>query len=189
MKAKVIWIILGAALSLQIAALIYQVVYYESVLAYGKTIALRIRPIDPYSPFTGRYVNLRLDGFYMEMPKGVKCRDRKCELKLFLTFKENDGISEPDEVLTAPPPDDRAYLLMKGTGMSGNVHFDYPFDRFYMKEEKAKRVDRDSRILNAGEAVVIVKALGGKGVVENVLISGVPISQYIDELEDYDSYE
>ncbi|MDR0747308.1 MAG: GDYXXLXY domain-containing protein [Helicobacteraceae bacterium] len=195
MRAKIILAVLGAALFLQIAALIYQIIYYESVLTYGKTIVLQIRPLDPYNPFTGRYVNLRLDSFGMKMPKGVRCptreRERECKLKLFVAFKDNDGISEPDEALTAPPSDDRAYLRLEGEGHSDRVSFNYPFDRFYMKEQKARYVDRSSSITNAAQnkVVVIVKALGGKGVVENVLINDIPISQYIEDMEDYGDYK
>ncbi|MDR1975463.1 MAG: GDYXXLXY domain-containing protein [Campylobacteraceae bacterium] len=188
-KQRLFWGAFGVFIVLQLVAVFWQIVKYEKVVYLGDTLHLSIRPFDPYDPFRGRYINLSFTDTYV-----AKSDNFDSDAKyIFTTFTTRNGTSKPDAVFSAKPDTDKPYL--KTTNYYRSYYNDdpvrivYPFDRFYMQEDLAKRVDRDNRIFN-NDAKAVVKILDGVGVLVDVTIEGKSINEYIKEINaEDDSYD
>jgi uncharacterized membrane-anchored protein len=173
---KSIIITLFAAVCLvQLFAVGTQIYSYEKILKHGERFIFRATPADPYDPFRGRYVtfNLRDDNVTVE-------ENLSGDAYAVLSY-DNESRGIVSELISTPPTD-RPYLKADNFWInSGKASVTLPFNRFYMREDLAKKADRlDRETLNRIDASV--KVLGGKGVIEELYFEGVPLSDYLKQL-------
>ncbi|GHV01135.1 hypothetical protein AGMMS49521_0670 [Campylobacterota bacterium] len=186
---KIALIALFALIAVHLLVTFGQIARYESVLRFGKTIALSTRSYDPFDAFRGRYITLNIASDEFATTR-ISC-DRRCDQTLFVTYRDFDGKkSVIDNVYLEKPNTELAYLKLRGVYDSYNktVSIDYPYDRLYMQEDAAIAVDRySSRIFTrANDALVIVKALNGVGVVSDLIVGDQSISDLINSFEGED---
>lgn len=155
----------------------------ENTLKEGTAYKFKTQPIDPTDPFRGKYITLR----YEINAYPTKDSIWEPQQDVFIYLKTDSlGFAEIDQVSKRPLETTSEYIIAKV-----NVYDEYqdvlrihlPFDRFYMKETKAKdaeiahrKAQRDS-LPNNTYALVFVK--DGTSVLENVFINDIPIADYV----------
>ncbi|MDR3345541.1 MAG: GDYXXLXY domain-containing protein [Campylobacteraceae bacterium] len=182
-----------ALVVIQIAALLYQIINYERILHFGDVLTLEVVPKDPYDAFRGRYVTL---GFKDDSIKTDKYFDESGSYyynkDFFITFDNSGKFSVADDVFDEKPKTDKPYWKVKGYALESAqaweeeentinmVHFEYPFDRFYMQENLAKYVDGYGwGFWGEYEAYAKVRVKNGKGVIEDVFVEDMPIGDFV----------
>jgi uncharacterized membrane-anchored protein len=124
--------------------------------ATGKTVVLKVQPVDPYSILSGYYATLgfdisRIDGF--PNTRGMEFSDGAWVYAI--VEKGNDGTwkaASLEHELPANLPDNRAALL-------GRIHggvIEYGIEEFYIPEAQRDRIAEDLRT-NVDKARVEIK--------------------------------
>ncbi|MDR0664131.1 MAG: GDYXXLXY domain-containing protein [Helicobacteraceae bacterium] len=191
-RVKIVLSALGVCLAAQAFACVYQIVRYESALRLGKLITLLTISYDPFDPMRGRYIRLNVGSAEFATDKQV-CANRRLG-EFFVTYKaepDDRNLSVIDGVYASEPQTELAYLKVKGVCFPYDyktvVRLDYSFDRFYMQEDQAKAVDRDPNLLTSNnDARVVIRALNGVGLVENVMIGSQTLQEYLRENKEAD---
>lgn len=62
---------------------------------------------------------------------------------------------------------------------SSMVYFSLPYDRFYMREDIAPKAEKVLRLRSGVEVRAKLKVLNGKGVIEELLVGEIPLSEYV----------
>ncbi|UPT70597.1 MAG: GDYXXLXY domain-containing protein [Flavobacterium sp. JAD_PAG50586_2] len=173
----------------------------EDVLTTGKTLKFKMAPIDPYDAFRGKFIYLNFAND--RIPVNNETRKLKYNDEIFVTFRDSAGYALPVSASKTKPVstseyikakvdyvDNRAVLKFNSAVNRSNrlyVYFDYPFNRFYMNEDKAPEAEKAyataSRDLKENVyAEVAIK--NGIGVVKDVFIDSIPIKDYVEKLAD-----
>jgi len=152
----------------------------EWTLAHGERLKLRLRPVDPYDAFRGRYVALAFDGEALAGPPGVDVR--KGQRVYVLLSEEEDGFARLSSFSLERPRTGRyvaARVRYQQNG--GRVRVRLPFDRYYMEEGAAPEAERAARsgLRGEGATYVTVRVLRGFGVLEELYINGVPAGELV----------
>ncbi len=157
----------------------------ETILDTGAAYKFRTQPIDPSDPFRGKYITLRY-----EMNAGISkdsLWERNEDAYVYLK-KDSLGFAELMKVSKTPLDIENDYVIVKTRWYDQNkktIHFNLPFDRFYMEESKAKPAEdayreaqRDS-LPNNTYGLVYIKE--GDAVLKDVLINEIPIADYVEQ--------
>lgn len=153
----------------------------ELTLATGETFRFRTAPIDPYDPFRGRYVTLRLEAATSPAPPGESFRAG--EWVYALLGEDAEGFARFTGI-TRSRPEGGAWLRVRVVygGGDGTVHLKLPFDRYYAEESAAPQIERaywrHSR-RESREAWVTVRVRAGRGVLEELYLDGLPVGEYL----------
>ena len=160
----------------------------EDTLSNGIEFLFKCQPIDPNDPFRGKYITLRFSERNITIPDSAYYHSNQ---NIYLEFDEDeDGFAKIAAVRGEDSSNIENLLLAKVDMISGDIgasnrllYVDYPFNRFYMEEFKAKPAEdlyrnssRDS--VSTTYAVVMIK--DGIGVIKGVMIDGVPIGEIVD---------
>ena len=160
----------------------------EQVLTKGRVYKFKTRPIDPNDPFRGKYVTLNYD------IRSFKTKDSTWQRgdDVYVYIKDSLGFATLDTIAKYQLNRQTDYVVAEAqyfykrtvyNNRPARLTFDLPFDRFYMEESKAKPAEdaiREARfdsVIKNVYSVVYVK--DGKSVLEDVVIDGVPILEYI----------
>ncbi|WP_299366528.1 GDYXXLXY domain-containing protein [Winogradskyella sp.] len=190
MKKKHILIMFCVVALIQLFVPAQMIYNQEKVLNDGKAYKFKTRPIDPNDPFRGKYITLRYE------INSFKTRDTTWRRgdAVYVYLKDSLGYAQIDTISKYKLNLKTDYVVAKAThfrsfknysNKSARIHFDLPFNRFYMEEYKAKpaedaiRVRRNDTDLKDVYSLVYVK--DGEAVLENVFINDVPIIDYIKE--------
>ncbi|MDC1106915.1 GDYXXLXY domain-containing protein [Prolixibacteraceae bacterium] len=153
----------------------------HQILNYGNEYKFKTAPIDPVDIFRGKYIRL---SYNIETIKVQDVSVYQHGDIIYLTIvKDASGYASVRRISTEVPSGDCDYV--KGTvarrfTQKEQLRIDLPFDRFYMNESLALPAERAYREMvrdSKSEAYAIVKVLGGKSLVENVIIDGKPIRE------------
>lgn len=126
-----------------------------TALATGRTVVLKVAPVDPYNILSGYYVVL---GYEIGRPAAFPGQPLLADGDVvWAVVEERDGLWRPvslEREKPRPLPANRAALrgIMGGTGS-----IEYGIEEFYIPEERRGAIEDDLR-RNAGEARVEVKA-------------------------------
>lgn len=161
------------------AQMIYE---QENTLTYGKAYKFKTRPIDPNDPFRGKYIalNYELDSFETEEDwstyKGTVYVYLKTDPAGFAAIKtvSRELLDTSDDYVIA----ESRYNYGK------HVHFNLPFDRFYMNEAKAYDAELSVRKAQRDTAKTcygLVHVKNGTAVLANVFIDNVPIQRFVED--------
>lgn len=158
----------------------------EKILEIGKEFHFQTAPIDPTDPFRGKYIILT----YLENSFTVEDqRDWYEGEDIYLILKNNiKGLATIESVTKEKPDEKTDYLKVKLDFISGNIvkelHFTYPFDRFYMEESKAYAAEHlyfEYQNDTTKTTYAVVRIKNGNAVLEDVMIDGVPIGKLVKE--------
>ncbi len=157
----------------------------EIILDTGTAYKFRTQPIDPSDPFRGKYIVLRYE--MNTAASGDSLWERREDVYVYLK-KDSLGFAELAKVSKIPLAIENDYVVAKASWYDrnkGEVHFNLPFDRFYMEESKAKPAEdafrnaqRDS-LPNNTYGLVYIK--DGDAVLKDVLINEIPIADYVEQ--------
>lgn len=152
----------------------------ERVVRTGTAYKFRTQPIDPSDPFRGKYITLRFLTTFAhdtaEWSSGEKVN------VVFTT--DSAGFAIVDHLTRSEPGGSFLRTTINYVDSESIVHFDIPFDRFYMEESKAMPAEqyyneslRDSSSVCYG----LVKMGRGNAVVTDVFINERSIVDIIRE--------
>jgi uncharacterized membrane-anchored protein len=176
---------------------------YENVRSNGAVHKLRVAPVDPQDPLRGRYVRLHFADEKVLVSKKlgeIFWREEK-SLAYVRLKKDAAGFSVPAEFSWEPFKGDgtnyitvdRFYLSYgRREAEDKEVSLHYPFNRYYLPEQIAPEAENAyfASVRNnpnsgnvaddkRGVTYVTVRVLGGKAVLEELYINGVPVREAV----------
>lgn len=170
----------------------------EDTLTTGKILKFKTAPVDPYDAFRGKFIYLNFANDKIAV--NDETRKLKYNDDIFITFKDSAGYALPlSASLTEPNStseyikakvdyvDSRANIKFNSSVNPHNrlfVYIDYPFDRFYMNEDKAPEAEKayNNASGNLKENVYAEVAIkNGVGVIKNVYIDNIAIKDYVNK--------
>lgn len=194
--------LLALAAIAQIAVSATMIWRAEQVLRHGTPMKFRIQLYDPYDPMQGRYVALRFED--TDLPEYPGPCETYETLTRYVRLAPNDaGFAQP-RALSETPPDEGPYLRCQ-VHIEPQYRYDeneepekplpcrawvnYPFNRFYVQEEKAPVIETALSELRGldenaarGRAWVTVRILNGMGVLENLYIDGEEATAHAERI-------
>ncbi len=163
------------------ASMIFQ---NTKVLQNGEEFHFRLQPIDPTDPFRGEYIILNfLDDGYVSVDSSEMWEGHHTA---YAIIENNaDGYAYVADVQQEAPLDISNYLALPIEATYENsIHFNFPFDRFYMSEDKAQKAEdlyfenlRDSTSIN----YAVVSINNGKAVLKDVQVNGISLVDLVGE--------
>jgi uncharacterized membrane-anchored protein len=178
--SKKIYLIAFLVLAIvQLSIPINMILGNEEVIDRGTLFKFQLEPIDPVDPFRGKFITLNFtdNTFPVEAEDSFKRND---QIYVQLT-KNDDGFAVPSGVSREIPEGDYVLAYVRKLNwLKTKMTIAYPFDRFYMHEDKAKPAEkvlggpRDSLIVYAE-----VSILNGMGVLNDVKVGDVPLQEYL----------
>lgn len=186
-KLRAMWFSLALALAFGVPlAMIHT---QTRILEKGTPVKIRTRPVDPYDPFRGRYVQLGFDDSNIPLADPAGGVERGDTLYAVLAIDEA-GYGAIVEARIEEPADG-FYIAAKARHASAtDVWIDLPFDRYYMNERVAPEAERlyveaNRRALDSGAAepfpdgnYALVRILDGAAAIEAVFLENQRIEDY-----------
>jgi uncharacterized membrane-anchored protein len=170
----------------QLLAPASMIIQREMTLRHGQAYKFRTAPVDPYDAFRGRYVWLAYEQNHARW-YGVNPGLRG---SAYAQIQEgNDGFAVINLVAMSPPKAgdyvkvDRLYPDWRTNSV---VHFDLPFDRYYMEETAAPKAERaywehNRRGQTNHNTYAVVRIKDGNAVLENLYVDGRPIAEFVQQ--------
>jgi len=155
----------------------------EDILDTGTEYKFRTAPIDPNDPFRGKYISLNYQENWLELTDDADWE--RGETVYVLLSKDEGGFANIASVSKERPTGKGDFLKAKVSFISGDqpkrLVIDYPFDRFYMEETKAKEAEKtyfESLRDSSQVTYSLVNIKNGEAVLKDVLIDGVSIGDF-----------
>ena len=162
----------------------------EVVLDEGRAFKFKTAPVDPNDPFRGKYITLSydIDHFNVDTADAWENED---EMFVLLTTDE-DGYAKVLGLSKIRPASDVDYVRAKaewtgrariGEGLK-RVGIEYPFERYYMEESKAKPAERLYWNSNRDTGIptyALVHVKNGKAVIKDVMVGDRSIRELVEE--------
>ena len=147
---------------IQISLPAYLIIHKYDILRTGTEYKFKVRPVDPYDAFRGRYVSLNVN----QAVEGYG--------KYGVITVGKDGYAFVDRA-TDVKPIKEVYVKSQH-----KFRFSLPIDRYYMDEKMAPRAEALTSRSGAGEeAYVTVRIKNGELVVSGLYIDGIAIEDII----------
>ncbi|NVJ68377.1 MAG: GDYXXLXY domain-containing protein [Gammaproteobacteria bacterium] len=187
-----IWLPLAIMLFvIQLLVPAYMIFEQQQTLKHGNLYKFKIRPIDPYDPFRGRYVVLSFDAENSPIPLQQQNKNAKQDLKrnawvYAKLTQDEDGYARFSELSLTKPTSDNDYLRvqLRYGGVKDNYPINIPFDRYYAPENKAYAIEANvrqrTRRNSDDQVYVTVKIRNGKGTIEDLFINDTPILDFVE---------
>ncbi|AXG69767.1 GDYXXLXY protein [Kordia sp. SMS9] len=182
MKKTHIYLLFGLMVIAQIAASAQIVYKYEITISAGNVYKFKTAPIDPSDPFRGKYIvlNFEMDSF--------KTNDDDWTYNdtayLYLS-KDEHGFAYPETISKTKLVNNSSdYIEVQiGSYYNGKVHFELPFDTYYMEESKALDAEllyrEYQRLGLQQEMYAVVHIENGTHVLTDVIANGVSIKDAV----------
>ena len=157
----------------------------SQVLKKGVSHKLKTEPVDPSHPFKGKYINLNFA--QTTFTDTIRRQLRGYDPVFVILGIDAQGFATVKNLSTEEPKTERVYVKATVYNTSEakdsiTVHFQYPFDEFYMEEFKAPQAEiiyRESNRDSLKTTYALVKIYKGEAVIENVFINDIPIGALI----------
>lgn len=177
---------------IQLAIPVKSIYDQEQILAHGKEFKFRTAPVDPNDPFRGKYVALRFKENTINVAPYEKWKQGD---KIYAHIDEDkNGFAQLTYASETEPTRHKHYIVAKiqrvKTSMDKKniitnieISIQYPFDRFYMEESKAKAAEDLYRKSTADQKKItyaLVNVKKGKATLKDVMIDGVSIQKLVE---------
>jgi len=177
---------------IQLAIPVKSIYDQEQILAHGKEFKFRTAPVDPNDPFRGKYVALRFKENTINVALYEKWKQGD---KIYAHIDEDkNGFAQLTYASKTEPTRHKHYIVAKiqrvKTSMDEKnnitnieISIQYPFDRFYMEESKAKAAEDLYRKSTADQKKItyaLVNVNKGKATLKDVMIDGVSIQKLVE---------
>lgn len=158
----------------------------ERILLTGKDFKFETTPVDPTDPFRGKYITLTYLENSFEIDDETEWQEG--ENVFIILENDSDGFAKIKSVSKEKPKDSTDFLKSQIDFITGNyrkqIHFTYPFDRFYMEESKAYEAEQiyiENQIDPNKKTYALVSIKNGDAVLKDVLIDGVSIQEIVKD--------
>lgn len=171
--------LLVIVVAVQLAFPVYMIVTNEIVLAKGALYNFRVAPRDPYDPFRGRYVTVRVLDDKVSVDTQFAIGDMV--YASIDTFNDYATIS----ALSLEKPEWGDYLEVRVRNVTEAapeyiVIIDYPFDRIFMNEKIAPLVDTAFSSYK-GAVYISVSVKDGKATPQKLYFDGIEAEKFVKE--------
>ena len=160
----------------------------DKVRTKGYLHRFQTAPVDPSDPFVGKYVALN----FKETSKKIgHSNDIDIRSEVYVTFStDSNGYAHIKDISRTIPSHTKDYLktainYFTTEGDSDRIHIDYPFNRFYMEENKAPQAEQAYNIRNAdtsNKTYALVSIFEGDAVIKDIFINDSSLSQIINKI-------
>ena len=161
----------------------------EDIITQGKIYKFKTQPIDPTDPFRGKYITLN----YELNQYVTKDTSWYGHTEAYVYLKNDSlGFAAIDQVSKVKLEQSTLdYIKVEDVSFyeySQTLHFDFPFNRFYMEEHKAKpaesivsrrRRENDSILTYAKVAVK-----DGRAALIDVMVNDMSIADFVEQMGD-----
>ena len=156
----------------------------EAILETGNEFKFRTAPIDPNDPFRGKYITLNFENTSVKVDSTANWNYGETVYVMF--YEDAKGFAHIKSASKEIPENSEDYLKVKVTYASnlnnGELHVQYPFERYYMEESKAPKAEeiyRETQVDTSQVAYALVRIKQGEAVLKDVLVDGVPIRDLV----------
>lgn len=175
------WLVWAVA-ALQLLMLFWMIGSREMVRWAGTEYRLPLKLRDPFDPFRGNFLVLSFDQETVPNKGYSPAWNQPYWIRLEAGA---DGLSRPVAVSMSPQTGPGWLKVMNRGGAvkadTGEfLQFRYPFDRFYINEDRAAQYEKKINAAFSDTASRVwanVKVYRGQGVVTGISINGVPLEQ------------
>ncbi|MCY1635645.1 GDYXXLXY domain-containing protein [Marinifilum sp. D737] len=195
MHKKIIFPIFIVIALIQLSIPVKSIYDQEQILSHGKEFKFQTAPVDPNDPFRGKYIALRFKenairvSSYEDWAKGQD---------VFVVITENkEGFASPLRALLKEPTNEKHYLTAKIQNVKTNkdqfnhiidkeITIQYPFNRYYMEETKAKAAEdlyRKSTTDSKTSTYALVNLKNGKATLKDVMINDTSIKDAVNDFK------
>ena len=153
---------------------------HERVLAEGALIRLKCTAPDPYDPLRGRYLAVRPE--IQEAPTTPEQMPPRGSAYALLEVG-TDGIATVTRIERERPASGRFVRVHVRWASSDAVHFEWPFDRYYLNEKLAPEADRwlAESLRSAKGVLAEVRVLDGRAVLADLTLDGKSFRSHLQE--------
>lgn len=157
------------------------IIQKEIVLKTGEEVRFKVKPIDPYDAFRGRYVTLNFDSSVI-----VNEEDKyKKKDKVYAVLKQDSNGFYDVDFISKEKPENKKYIKTSIKYIYSNqATLELPFDRYYIEEKYAKPAENIYRNATRGEKTenvyIKVKIWNGNAVIEDMYVDDKNIIEYIN---------
>jgi len=157
----------------------------EDILENGKEYKFRTAPMDPNDPFRGKYITLDYTNNRLQAAKDTSWINNEpiyVELNI-----DSEGYAVACGVSREKPKGNVAFVKAKVDYLnvsSNDLVVEYPFERFYMDENKAEAAEdayRETRADSLVTAYALVNIKDGDAVLKDVIVGGVSVRKIVAE--------
>lgn len=182
-----------------------QIVKYHKIETTGTRLLFHVEGFDPYDPFRGRYVMIRLSPHSIPLERlqdgketqkldryrgsdsnplwvGIKPgADGFAQIET-ATFKTPKSLNDPNLTYWKIKSyySSRDWNVELKDAIYDSLEIQYPITRFYMNERLAPTAETEIRA-NQGKITAVVYVKDGIGVLEDILVDGVPLAKVSKE--------
>lgn len=153
---------------------------HERVLVEGALIRLKCTAPDPYDPLRGRYLAVRPE--ITEAPANKELSSRRGPAYALLEVG-TDGIATVTRIERERPASGRYVRVRVRWASESTVHFEWPFDRYYLNEKLAPEADRwlAESLRSAKGVLAEVRVLDGRAVLADLTLDGKSFRTHLQE--------
>lgn len=191
MKLK-LWLLVAAAM---LAVPIWMIYSHEEVRHAGEVFLFKTAPIDPRDPFRGEYVSLAFEAERGPWNcEGLAERKDEPDPELYAALDHDAYGFAVITGLSLQPPAQGPYVKVRTRGWwrrqaSNEVQqVELPFDRYYLQEGQGRRTEelmmpghRNETGTGPRESWAVVRVHNGRAVVEDLVVDGRPIKEWMEE--------
>ena len=163
--------------------MIYQ---QEDTLDTGTAYKFKTAPIDPNDPFRGKYIVLNYEMDSFETNK-EGWNDYSGNVFVYLKTDAEGFAAVKDVSKTLKDTSDEYVIAESRYNYNDTkVNFNFPFDRYYMNENKAYDAEvsvRESQRDTTSICYGLVYIKDGSAVLDNVFINDKPIQKFVEEFQ------
>jgi len=180
-RPRRLWAFIGAG-ALQLAVPLAHIALHEQVLRDGRAYRFVCAPVDPADVFRGRYVAIELAAASVTQQLDHALAERRWVVAPIEVGA--DGYAWFGRLSERPPhTGDWIRARCRWAGKDVTV-LQLPCDRFYLSESAAPDVEREYRrsIMRGATGappVAVVRVSGGRAVVEDLELGGVPLREWL----------
>ncbi len=182
-KRNLIVLALCVVVIAQLAVPASLIIKHEMTLQKGEVFLFKTRPVDPVDAFRGRYVWLGLEPASVKVPD---VQEWTYKQKVFAVLgRDTNGVAVVQRLEHAKPEGEPSVQVRVGwhNNSANEVSISWPgLDRYYMTEKKAPAAESAYRNRSTREnqtCFVKIRVLNGHAVIEDLLIEGQSISDWL----------
>lgn len=164
----------------------------EQLIKYGKEFKFRTAPVDPNDPFRGKYIALNFKENTIDVAHYEKWEKGE---DVYACIEEDENGFAKLNYVSHQKPEHKHYILSTiqnvKTSMDENnittnveIRIQYPFNRYYMEESKAKAAEDLYRKSTADQKTLtyaLVNVKEGKATLKDVIIDNKSIKDIVEE--------
>lgn len=171
----------------QLAVPGWMIVHHERILSEGTAFNFRTAPVDPRDPFRGEYVHLDFTAEQGKWPLPSAAHEG-AQRAYALLMADSAGFAQID-ALVLEKPEAAPYIAVEYSHWTNDTLFslELPFDRFYLEEGDGRRTEEllqpswnGSTPSSPLPAYAVVRILHGEAVIEDLVIGGISIHQWLN---------